>query len=90
MRATAMGMWRRMIRARLMCTSTTSISSATFVPNEDSEATIIGTGLHNGVPVGFTMVAVDNQGLAPGVYTLILTDGYVFTGNVVSGSIVLQ
>lgn len=69
----------------------TSISSATFVPDEDSEtATIIGTGLHNGVPVGFTMVAVDNQGLAPAVYTLILTDGYVITGNAISGSIVLQ
>jgi hypothetical protein len=69
----------------------TAINSATFVPDEDSEtATIIGTGLHNGLPVGFTMVAVDNQGLAPSVYTLILTDGYVFTGNVISGGIALQ
>jgi hypothetical protein len=69
----------------------TAINSATFVPDEDSEtATIIGTGLHNGLPVGFTMVAVDNQGLAPAVYTLILTDGYVFTGNVISGGIALQ
>jgi hypothetical protein len=69
----------------------TSMSSATFVPDDNSEtATIIGTGLHNGVPVGFTMVAVDNQGLAPSVYTLILSDGYVITGNVISGSIVLQ
>jgi hypothetical protein len=69
----------------------TAISSATFIPDDNSEtATIIGTGLHNGVPVGFTMVAVDNQGLAPGVFTLILTDGYVITGNVISGGIVLQ
>jgi hypothetical protein len=51
---------------------------------------MIGTGFHNGLPVGFTMVAVDNQGLAPAVYTLILTDGYVITGNVTSGSIVVQ
>ncbi len=51
---------------------------------------MIGTGLHNGLPVGFTMIAVANQGLAPAVFTLILTDGYVITGNVISGSIVLQ
>src|SRR3989442_9866234 len=41
-------------------------------------------------PVGFTMVAVDNQGLAPAVFTLILTDGYVITGNVISVGIALQ
>ena len=69
----------------------TAISSATFAPDEDSEtATLIGTGLHNGLPVGFTMVAVDNQGLAPALYTLILTDGYVITGTVVTGGIALQ
>jgi hypothetical protein len=69
----------------------TGNSSATFTPDENSEtATIIGTGVHNGLPVGFTMVAVDNQGLAPAVYTLILTDGYVMTGKVVSGGIALQ
>jgi hypothetical protein len=69
----------------------TAINSATFVPDDNSEtATIIGTGLHNGVPVGFTMVPVDNQGLAPAAYTLILTDGYVITGYVITGGIVLQ
>jgi len=69
----------------------TAISSATFAPDEDSEtATLIGTGLHNGLPVGFTMVAVDNQGLAPALYTLILTDGYVITGTVVTGGIALE
>ena len=69
----------------------TAISAATFAPDEDSEtATLIGTGLHNGLPVGFTMVAVDSQGLAAATYTLILTDGYVFTGSVVSGGIALQ
>ena len=68
-----------------------AINSATFAPDEDSEtATIIGTGLHKGLPVGFTMVAVDNRGLAPAVYTLILTDGYVIIGNVISGGIALQ
>ena len=68
-----------------------SISSATFVPDENSEtATIIGTGVHNGVAVGFTMVGVDNQGLAPALYTLILTDGYIITGEVISGVMVLR
>lgn len=51
---------------------------------------MVGTGLHNGLPVGFTMIAVDNQGLAPAVYTLILTDGYVITGNVISRTVVVQ
>ena len=61
------------------------------MPDENSEtATIIGTGLHNGLPVGFTLVAMDNQGLAPAVYSLILTDGYVIAGNVIAGGIVLQ
>lgn len=69
----------------------TSTDSATFTPGEDNQSmTMVGTGLHNGLPVGFTMIAVDNQGLAPAVYTLILTDGYVITGNVINGSIVLQ
>jgi hypothetical protein len=69
----------------------TSTDSATFTPGEDNQSvTMIGTGLHNGLPVGFTMIAVDNQGLAPAVYTLILTDGYVITGNVISGGIALQ
>jgi hypothetical protein len=69
----------------------TSTDSATFTPGEDNQSvTMIGTGLHNGLPVGFTMIAVDNQGLAPAVFTLILTDGYFITGNVISGSIVLQ
>lgn len=69
----------------------TSTDSATFTPGEDNQSvTMIGTGLHNGLPVGFTMIAVDNQGLAPAVFTLILTDGYVITGNVINGTVVVQ
>jgi hypothetical protein len=51
---------------------------------------MIGTGLHNGLPVGFTMIAVDNGDLAPGVFTLILTDGYSTTGSLTSGTIVIR
>jgi hypothetical protein len=44
----------------------------------------------NGLPVGCTMVAVDNGNVAPGVFTLILTDGYSVTGSLVNGRIVIE
>ena len=53
-------------------------------------ATIIGIGLDHGLPVGFTMIAADNDGLAPAVFGLTLTDGYVVVGNLTSGSITIQ
>ena len=69
----------------------TAISASTFGLDEDSQTiTMVGTGLHNGLPVGFTMTAVDNGSLAPGVFTLILTDGYVVTGTLESGGIVIE
>ena len=69
----------------------TSTDSATFTSNENSQTlTMIGTGLHDGLPVAFTMVAVDNGNLAPGVFTLILTDGYSVTGSLVNGRIVIE
>ena len=69
----------------------TSITSATFTQDDTSQTvTIIGTGLDNGVPVGFTMVAIDNNGLAPAVFGLTLTDGYIVLGNLTSGSLVVQ
>jgi len=69
----------------------TSMNSATFTPDDDNQTvTIIGTGLHNGLPVGFTMIAIDNGALAPAVFSLILTDGYSITGSLTSGSISVQ
>lgn len=69
----------------------TSTDSATLTSNENSQTlTMIGTGLHDGLPVAFTMVAVDNGNLAPGVFTLILTDGYSVTGSLVNGRIVIE
>jgi len=69
----------------------TSTDSATFTSNENSQTlTMIGTGLHDGLPVAFTMVAVDNGNLAPGVFTLILTDGYSVTGSLVNGRILIE
>jgi len=70
--------------------ASSSVNSATFTSNANSQTlTMIGTGLHDGLPVGFTMVAVDN-GLTPGVFSLILTDGYSTTGSLPSGSIVIR
>jgi hypothetical protein len=69
----------------------TSIDSATFTVDENAQTiTMIGTGLNNGLPVGFTMVAVDDGDLAPGAFSLILTDGTSIIGNPAGGSIVLQ
>ena len=69
----------------------TSITSATFTQDDTSQTvTIIGMGLDNGVPVGFTMVAIDNNGLAPAVFGLTLTDGYIVLGNLTSGSLLVQ
>ncbi len=68
-----------------------STNSATFTSSEDSQTlTRIGTGLDNGIPVGFTMVAVDYGGLTPAIYTSTRTNGRTFTGALASGSIVIQ
>ena len=69
----------------------TSVTAATFTYDEDTQTlTMVGTGVDNGLPVGFTMVAVDSNGLVPGVYSLVLTDGYAFAGSLVSGSLSVQ
>jgi hypothetical protein len=69
----------------------TSVSSATFTSNQNSQnLTMIGTGLDDGVPVGFTMVGVDYGGVIPATYTLILTNGRSFTGALVTGSLLIQ
>jgi hypothetical protein len=70
----------------------TSVNSATFTSDANSQAlTMIGTGLHDGLPVGFTMIAVDHGNLgAPGIFTLILTDGYSTTGSLPIGAIVID
>jgi hypothetical protein len=69
----------------------TSVNSATFTFNADSEIlTMVGSGLDNGIPVGFTMIAVDYGGVTPAIYSLTLTNGRTFTGALVSGSLLLQ
>jgi hypothetical protein len=69
----------------------TSTDSATFTSTENSRTlTMIGNGLDDGVPVGFSMIAVDYGGVIPVVYTLTLTSGRTFTGKLVSGSLLIQ
>lgn len=66
----------------------TSITSANYTVADTSQAvTIVGAGLHNGLPVNFTMVSVNYGDIAPGVFQITMTDGYTFTGSVVSGAI---
>jgi hypothetical protein len=69
----------------------TSVSSADFTSNADGLAlTMVGTGLHDGLPVNFTMIAVDHGNIAPGVFMLILSDGYTTTGSLLNGTLVLR
>jgi len=71
--------------------ASTSISSAAFsVDEEDVTLTMTGIGLHNGAPVGFTMIAVDGGSPVPGVLTLILADGYRTTGHLAAGALVIH
>ncbi len=68
-----------------------AITASSFGIDDSSQTvTIVGSGLHNGLPVGFTMIAVDNGSLAPGVFTLILTDGYTVAGILDDGEIVIE
>jgi hypothetical protein len=69
----------------------TSFTSSTYAINDESQAiTILGTGLHNGLPVTFTMVAINYGDVAPGVFNLTLSDGYTFIGTIVNGTIDIQ
>jgi hypothetical protein len=69
----------------------TSVDSATFTSDANSQAlTMTGTGLHDGLPVGFTMIAVDKGALVPGLFLLVLTDGYSTAGSVPAGAFVID
>jgi hypothetical protein len=66
----------------------TSVTTATYTIADTSQAvTMVGAGLHNGLPVSFTMVAVNYGDVAPGVFQITLTDGYSFVGSIVAGAI---
>jgi hypothetical protein len=46
-----------------------------------------GTGLDNGLPVAFTLIAVDHDGLLPATYSLVLSNGYTFIGTLATGTL---
>src|SRR3989441_3756926 len=52
--------------------------------------TIVGLGTNNGLPVAFTIVAVDSTLVPPGVFSITLSDGYSNTGSLLTGSILLR
>ena len=65
-----------------------SITAATFDDITHS-VTIAGDGTNAGHSVSFTMVGIDN-GILPGVFSLVLSDGYAVSGTVLSGFIQLR
>lgn len=52
--------------------------------------TIAGLGTNNGVPVAFTIVAVDSSLVAPGMFSITLSNGYTNSGHLLDGSITLR
>jgi len=52
--------------------------------------TIVGVGTNNGLPVAFTIIAVDSSLVPPGMFSITLSDGYTLGGNLLSGSVQLQ
>src|SRR5256714_2182111 len=66
----------------------TSVDAAQFTTAAGGRTVVItGMGTDNGLPVAFTLTAVDYDGLIPPVYSLVLSDGYVFTGTMIGGGL---
>jgi hypothetical protein len=65
-----------------------SVDSAQYSTAADGRTVAMtGTGLDNGIPVSFTLVAIDHDGLVPAAYSLVLSDGYAFIGILTSGTL---
>jgi hypothetical protein len=52
--------------------------------------TLTGVGISNGLPVTFLIVEQAATAVTPAVYSIQLSDGYVNTGSLLSGTITLQ
>jgi len=50
-------------------------------------APFVGLGTDNGLPVAFTLVAVDNTLAPPGSFGITLSDGYTASGSLLSGNV---
>src|SRR5712664_2284479 len=66
----------------------TQFTSATFDEVAHS-VTLTGLGTDNGVSVGFTIVAEDSSLVAPGMFSITLSDGYSNSGHLLDGSITI-
>jgi hypothetical protein len=58
--------------------------------NAAGTMTISGVGISNGLPVTFLIVEQAATALTPALYTIQLSDGYINTGSLLSGSITLR
>jgi hypothetical protein len=47
-------------------------------------------GTNNGLPVAFTIVAVDSSLVPPGLFSITLSNGYGNSGNLLAGSVTLR
>jgi hypothetical protein len=52
--------------------------------------TIAGLGVSNGLPVAFTIVAVDSSLVPPGLFSITLSDGYTNSGHLLDGGITIH
>src|SRR5437660_8968138 len=67
----------------------TQVNSVAY-DNVAHTVTIAGLGTNNGFPVASTIVAVDSSLVPPGLFSITLSDGYINTGSLLSGSITLH
>jgi hypothetical protein len=67
-------------------------TQVTSVTRDDAahSVTIAGLGTNNGLPVAFTIVAVDSTLVPPGMFSITLSNGYTNSGNLLDGSITLH
>jgi hypothetical protein len=52
--------------------------------------TITGLGTSNGIPVAFTLVALETGNGGPGWVSMVFSDGFAIAGNLLNGSITLN
>jgi hypothetical protein len=67
----------------------TTIESSNFDAAANT-VTVTGLGTSNGIPVAFTLVALETGLATPGWVSLVFSDGYAIAGNLLNGSITLH
>ena len=64
----------------------TQVKSVSY-DNVAHTVTIAGLGTNNGLPVAFTIVAVDSSLVPPGMFSITLSNVYTNSGNLLDGNI---